>query len=263
MSGNVEVRGHRSVGDEGSVTEVLVFLSQIADTWDCVGGVDVSRHEGTIPMEARSDMWWLPMRAMDLGLFGSTDEMVIVVFRQPVEGRRSGSLFPVEVEIHRTSGAARIKSFGEQLVGFEPGFMAPLSVTLCRLLDWLVYGHQLKCLRIGDKDKGDFVDDDGLFADDDGSVLRSLCSSRFNLAKDVKTESVEVVDEVPPLQTVSFVDDMVVVTESEPVRIGSNVSVGSQAGRVNCAALAMTSLDLDASSSDDSSVESGVEIASL
>ena len=188
---------------------------------------------------------------------------MIGLFRQPVEGKRSGSLFSVEVEIHRTSGAARIKSLGEQLVGFEPGFMAPLSVTLCRLLDWLVYGHQLRCLRIGNKDEGDLVNGDRLFADDDGSVLCSLCSNRFNLCKNVKRESIEVTDEVPPLQTVSFVDDMVVVTESEPVRIGSNVSVGSQAGQVNRAALAMTSLGLDASSSDDSSVESGVEIASL
>ena len=263
MNGDIKVRGQRSTCSEGSVMDVLLFLSQIADTWDCARSADVFRHEGTVPVEARSDMWWMPMYTRDLGLFGTTEQMVVGLFRQPVEGRRSGSLFPVEVEIHRTFGAARIKSFGEQLVGFEPGFMAPLSVTLCRLLDWLVYGHQLKCLRVGDKDKGDFVDDDGLFADDDGSVLRSLCSSRFNLAKNVKTESVEITDEVPPLQTVSFVDDMVVVTESEPVQIGSNVSVGSQAGRVNRAALAMTSLDLDSSSSDDSSVESGVEIASL
>ena len=243
--------------------QVLVFLSQIADTWDCARGADVFRDKGAVPVEARSEMWWLPMRAVDLGLFGGTDEIVIGLFRQPVEGKRSGSLFSVEVEIHRTSGAARIKSLGEQLVGFEPGFMAPLSVTLCRLLDWLVYGHQLRCLRIGNEDEGDLVDEDGLFADDDGSVLRSLCSNRFNLCKNVKRESIEVTDEVPPLQTVSFVDDMVVVTESEPVRIGLNVSVGSQACRVNRAALAMTSLGLDASSSDDSSVESGVEIASL
>ena len=134
------------------------------------------------------------------------------------------------MEIHRTSGAARIKSLGDQLVGFKPGFVAPLSVTLCRLLDWLVYGHQLKCLRIGDKDEGDLVDEDGLFADDDGSVLCSLCCERFNLVKDVKREDIEIADEVPPLETVSFVDDMVVVTESEPVRIGSNVLIGSEAG---------------------------------
>ena len=263
MSGSVKSRGHQGTCDEGLVMDVLLFLSQIADTWDCARGADVFRVEGTVPVGARSDMWWMPMRSMDLGLFGSTNEMVIGLFRQPVEGRRSGSLFPVEVEIHRTSGAARIKSLGEQLVGFEPGFMAPLSATLCRLLDWLVYGHQLKCLRVGNKDEGDLIDEDGLFADDDGSVLRSLCCNRFNLGEDVKGDSIEVANEVPPLQTVSFVDDIVMVTESEPVRIGSSVSVGSQAGRVNRAALAMTSLGLEASSSDDSSVESGVEIASL
>ena len=225
VSGEIKVRGHQSTGDKGSVMEVLVFLSQIADTWDCARGADVFRDEGTVPVGVRSDMWWLPMRLMEIGLFGVADQLVISLFHQPVEGSRRGSLFPVEVEIHRTSGAARIKSLGDQLVGFEPGFMAPLSVTLCRLLDWLVYGHQLKCLRIGNKDKGDLVDEDGLFADDDGSVLCSLCSNRFNLCKNVKRESIEVTDEVPPLETVSFVDDMVVVTENKPVRIGSNVSV--------------------------------------
>ena len=118
-------------------------------------------------------------------------------------------------------------------------------------------------LSVGYEDKGDFVDKDGLFADDNGSVLCMLCGDYFDLPEYIKGEGVEVGEEMPGLEPVPGLEDMVIVTGSDPVRIGSSLSDGSQAGRVNRAALAITSMGLDSSSSDHSSVESGVEIASL
>ena len=270
--GHVVVDGRD--GDEGLVSDAIGSLVRMSNSWAEMARVSTESWGQFLPTrESCSLMWWLPPdggRVVEVG----SGLVEILFVRQVAFGPTSGHLVPVHVLMHARTGSACVTKVDERLVGFEPGFMASLPLSLRIMLDWLLYGFNS---RVNPSphwqvDQQDIVDEGNGYVVDSGRFLRYVTFNRFDCVCEElgghfgitpfgegSTGSVEVGSErdVPV--------GMVMVDNPEPVRIGNSASVGSGPASLHRAALAGTFMNPgdDSSNSSSDGSDSEVEVISI
>ena len=268
VQGSVVVNA--SDGNEALVHEAMSSLMRAANSWAHMTRAGAGGWGKCLPIKVCcSFMWWLPPDAVRVSEVGSGLHELLLV-RQVAFGPDSGHLFPVSLLVHTSTGAARVLEIKDRLVGFEPGFMASLPVSLCVMLDWLLYGHYS---RLSDNpswqvDADDVIDVGNGYTVDSGRFLRYVTFNRFDcvcegfddffhFADDGESGIVVAEDAVPV--------DTVMVETAEPVRIGYSPSVGSGPAELHRAALArqiIRTLDDSSDGSSDGS-DSEIEVISI
>ena len=178
MSVDGSLVGDDELGSERLVTGAINLLTDASNSWArMVIAGSASWSSRSPPLAYCALMWWLPPEAVTF-VDGGEGLLYLKVVCQVAEGSDSGHLYPIKVLIHSGTGGARIDHIGSRLVGLEPGLMAPLPYSVCKLLDWLWFGYRMRTAdrHVWDEDEDEPVDDNLVF--DSGSFLRFLTFNR-------------------------------------------------------------------------------------
>ena len=182
MSVDGRLVGDDELGSERLVTDAINLLTDASNSWArMVVAGSASWSSRSPPLAYCALMWWLPPEAVTF-IDGNEGLLYLKVVRQVSEGGDSGHLYPMKVLIHSGTGGARIDHIGSRLVGLEPGLMAPLPYSICKLLDWLWFGYRMRTVdrHVWEMDEDEPVDDNLVF--DSGSFLRFLTFNRSSAA---------------------------------------------------------------------------------